>query len=200
MTNAGDSLTHLDVTTDAVYRLEAIDSFIGCKVVSNKIEIIQYDSLETPSLVILGDSIVSIGSYFSGETYNWFFETDSFSTTTSSFILVTEIGMYSLIVTDTNGCVTFSTSIQYVDVGLYDPNDESRRPILNISNGFVVIEGIGTYSQLKVFSTSGHLVISQSIQPPSVQLSTNELAAGLYYWLITGKFGFSQFGHLLLVD
>jgi hypothetical protein len=106
--NTGDTTQQITASTQGIYQVTITDQY-GCTRSSNPTPVSFYQQASIiasgPTTFCAGDS-VNLSAYPLG-TYVW-----SNGSTSSSINNITSTGTYSLVVTDTNGCVTQSAPVQ----------------------------------------------------------------------------------------
>jgi hypothetical protein len=118
-------------------------------------------------------------------SYQWYFNNNLIVGATSQSYTPTQNGAYYVVITDTNGCTSFSSPFSILDVGIAEQQLLLLNVYPNPNTGTFVVNTArnGQGGVLEVLASDGHLVFSQRLQAAgtaSELITLPETAAGIY--------------------
>jgi hypothetical protein len=113
--NTGATNDTITVSQSGDYFLIVADTN-GCSVSSDTVTINSYPNPQTPTITQQNDTLVVTA--VSG-TLQWFYFNDSIPNSNVTELLPTASGLYSVVVTDANGCASESAEYNYVVSGIF---------------------------------------------------------------------------------
>ena len=176
--NMGDSGTCIEAKQPGDYYVTVKDSS-GCTVRSDIKSITTYPIFSVP-IVADGKFLSSYGA----ATYQWYLNDTPILNATTDTLLVKEPGAYSLYVTDSNGCATFSEPVNLISTGINQLAEDQvlLYPNPNSTGSWKLAvndELVGKV--LSVYDVQGQLVYQTMIQT-----AKSEIVLGVpsgVYWL-----------------
>jgi hypothetical protein len=177
---AGVTSTSLLVTQSGVYMIRVVDNF-NCTAVSRPVPVTVYPK-PVPVITFNGSVLTTSGSY---STYQWFLNNITMGGETAATHTPKENGAYKVMVEDANGCVGTSTIFFFNSLGTGSLNtlDADIRIYPNPATTTITVDN---QSRLKLKSLSllnsiGSIVYNREAHGTKEQISTDQLAAGIYY-------------------
>lgn len=178
--NVGGNGNCVEAKAAGDYYVTVTDSH-GCTVQSNPLAIAVYP-VPSVSVVIEGDTLSSYGAV----TYQWILNGTPIPGATSTVWIAQQAGLYSLEITDSNGCS--ETSQQFVVTGI---DEVGENPVLLYPNpnsaGNVRLSAGSELmgSMLELFDEEGQIVFQSEIRSPQSEITTEGLPSGVYYLRIS---------------
>ena len=172
--NAGGATQCIHASLAGNYYVTVTDAF-GCSAESNHLSITVHPVPPT-SISVNGDTLTA----YNGSTYQWYLNSSPISEATSSFIIATMPGSYSVSIGDTNGCVSSSSPIIFSAVENVSADKFEVYPNPSGYQGWSLSVNesmIGLWFEL--FDDAGKLVYKSQIQSSVSQIGNN-LASGVY--------------------
>ncbi len=153
--NDSDTNTIRYLYGSQTYYVNASDS-LGCVSDTAYIQVIERLNPATPLIYTSYDSLIATSGYV---TYYWEFDNDSLTTVSlDSVITISQNGVYTVFVTDVNGCVSDSGIVVYNSVGIQNPDDVNISIYPNPSRGKLSIESSNEVSQVNLIDANGKLL------------------------------------------
>lgn len=118
-----------------------------------------------PGVPVITQNVAVLTSS-AASTYQWYFNNNPIAGATSQSYTPTQNGTYYVVVTDSNGCTSFSSTFTLIDVGVSEQNTtEQLRVYPNPSEGeFIISTDLqGQDAVLEVTAADGRLVYSRTI-------------------------------------
>ncbi|MBW7869012.1 MAG: S8 family serine peptidase [Brumimicrobium sp.] len=151
----------------------------GCKIYSDTFIVKQGSPLTTPTISILGDSLVSSV----GPNYQWYLNDTPIPGAIQQSYKPTTPGFYSVAIQEEGSCKSFSNAIDWAlgleqessDVIKLYPNP--AQDILNIKSDYSLIEG-------EIFTVEGKRVMNIPLENTN-QVSIESLSIGAYLFKVT---------------
>ena len=180
--NDGSGNPLLNVTDSGTYSLKVTDANMCSFTDTIFVDLYQSPSIDLGPDTIIPQSgvlVLSAGEGFA--SYDW---SDG---STSSSIQVTDTGIYSVTVTDENGCtgsdevrVPKTANISYLDGVKYTlyPNPAQTK-------FYVKTEGNISNSNLELYDATGRMVLSQAVESLIPSMDVSELESGIYKLILT---------------
>ena len=170
--NTGQSGSCIHTQSAGNYYVTATDNN-NCTVESNHLSIAVYPS-PSVSISVNGDTLAA----YNAITYQWYLNGNKITGATGNIYIADQTGTYSVAVTDTNGCIAFSNTINitgihnlYLDKIIVHPNPATDQLFIE-TNEIIVTE-------INIYSVTGSLVNKNAqLQNGSVDIS--QLAKGAY--------------------
>lgn len=159
-----------------------VNGYNECGTVQFQLPIAVTDTPQ-PVAVIQGNGVSCTTS---GSSYQWYFNGNLIPNETGQSIAnVTSSGNYSVVVTDNNGCVGTSQSVNYNIISVGDISDNSiieiyPNPINSGDFLQIRISAVVDEKMLQLCYLDGRVLSSQSAHAGLNQLSTKNLAQGVY--------------------
>ncbi|MFD2035319.1 chitobiase/beta-hexosaminidase C-terminal domain-containing protein [Belliella marina] len=211
-----DSVVGWEISTDEGYTWTGIDG-------SAELTSIELENLVESSMVraILDSNVcdpiateaVSIGikvlpipiiafdkgklfTYEGGQSYQWFKNGVLIPNTTSNESRINGAGIYTVLVTDANGCSAESEPFSFPVKG----NQNKVKVFPNPANKFVFIElkKMEGLQNIELRTASGVLIQSRLSDEKLVQFDVSTLAKGIYLIIITDGFGSTSLERLII--
>jgi hypothetical protein len=143
---------------------------------------LSYFNHSTQPLVVQNGSSLSVPNNFN--SYQWFFNGNVILDSVSNTLVAQSNGEYSVELTDTNGCVLVSDTLQVTGVGIAHLNTKEAWTIFpNPTTGAVYFktQSINAEVRLQVNSILGNAVLISSFRPgETISLSMSSLSPGTY--------------------
>ncbi|MCU0434012.1 MAG: SBBP repeat-containing protein [Bacteroidia bacterium] len=137
-------------------------------------------------------------------TYQWYFNSNPIPGATQQSYTPTQNGSYYVVITDTNGCTSFSSPFNLLDVGIATNNEQAAMQIYpNPGNGSFVVQTAleGREAELLITAADGRLVHQQIIPAGSSMPLALELPnadAGLYMLMLRVNDGTVRYARLVI--
>lgn len=161
----------------------------GCnRTVSSSVEVIVQDII--PAAALSGSMVFTP---ISGTAYQWYKDGVVISGATDSSWLASNsgAGLYTVEVTDTNGCTGISAAVNYMVTGLGSVTNEQTIQLLpNPNNGVFTMkfsQPLAHKTQAEVFDATGKLVHQKIISNKETIFELNALPKGIYLLRLTNK-------------
>jgi hypothetical protein len=119
-----------------------------------------------PSVPVISQNIAVLTST-SAATYQWYFNSSLIPGATGQSYTPTQNGQYYVVITDTNGCSAFSSTITMADVGMNEFNINgglSLYPNPTIGTFFVATDLNHQSASLEMISVTGQIVYSEQLE------------------------------------
>ena len=175
----------ITVSTTGNYTLTVTNSN-GCTASS-----VQHITVNTPA----ADSITQSGLVLTSlaeASYQWYQGTNLLSGDTAQNYTVTQNGVYTVYVTDANGCSVVSNSITITGVGINEINAADYKIYPNPASDMIQLDlshmdqnTLGGLSEIVVYDMLGEKLKALSIDQTSVSVS--DLSNGIYMIAVTDK-------------
>lgn len=150
----------------------------GCTAESNHLAISVYQAPPV-SISVTGDTLSAYGAV----AYQWYRNGSIINDATDSLYVITEGGVYTVVVTDGNGCKATSNGITISSLNeRWDAEVKVRvfpNPVDDEVNMDVGGELVG--SEFKVSDVAGKILIEQTVINPLFSFSTAKLTGGIYF-------------------
>jgi len=179
--STGDTLSFTTINSSGDYWLSVTDSN-GCTT-SDTIHVTLLTNTTTPVISRSGNTI---SSNLSG-THQWFINATPVSGASDSFIAVTNIGRYTAVHIDSNGCISDTSNSIVKTAGLDRITNSPLRVYPNPTNGQVTIDaaGLGIIQSVTLYNSQGQLVENtQSINGSKAVLQWTA-RSGVYWVTVT---------------
>ncbi len=138
-----------------------------------------------------GDSLLSSSSY----TYQWYFNGSLISGATNQFYVPSQIGSYTVLITDANGCSATSSPVNIITVGITDQISDYSfliypNPVGSILN--IYFNKNFKYGILNIYNVMGQEILSRHFTGGAYSLSFGEgrgevLSPGIYFVQVTNE-------------
>jgi hypothetical protein len=178
--NTGSTSNCVNATLAGNYYVTVTDAN-GCTAESNHLAISVYPS-PSVSISVNGDSL----SAFNAVDYQWYLNGGLIPGATSNVYVATQSGIYTVQVTDANGCHAISSAISVV-TGILNPNEDhiiSVYPNPSISGQWhlsVTSELIG--KPFEILDNIGRILYHSKIKAEQSEISIDIQAPSGVYWL-----------------
>jgi len=179
--STGDTLSFTTINSSDDYWLSVTDSN-GCTT-SDTIHVTLLTNTNTPVISRSGNTI---NSNLSG-THQWFLDETPVSGASDSFVIVTNIGSYTAVHIDTNGCISDTSNSILKTAGLDRLANSPLKVYPNPTNGQVTIDaaGLGIIQSVTLYNSQGQLVENtQSINGSKAVLQWTA-NSGVYWVTVT---------------
>lgn len=184
-TLGGDTLQTYSATQTGNYFV-VYTSSNGCSATSTTVAVTALPLPPKPVITMTGTDTLT--GNISGYAIQWYFNNNSIAGATGITHVATQIGFYFHTVTDSNGCVNYSDTVQVTSVGfgetiaVYDfslyPNPASEMITLSFNTHS------GSLSRLYISDVTGRIVTEKVFilksGNNSLEFSVRELSAGVY--------------------
>ena len=145
--------------------------------------------LSIPTIALAGTNIVSVN--LPGDTYQWYLNGNPIAGATSQSLTITQSGLYSIMVTNPDGCSVTSpqVNIDYTPVGItLIENSPELSLFPNPTSGIlnVKVEGLNSEAAItiSIYNQLGQVVLNNEQAPQgssyTTQLDVQKLASGIY--------------------
>jgi hypothetical protein len=178
----------ITVTTSGTYSVTVLNTTAGCSV--NLSQIVIVNPTPTPSITLNGNNLTT--STFS--SYQWNLNGNPISGATSQSYdpIATGNGQYSVIVTNSNGCVGTSAIYNLTNIGLEQLDGTFKEiypnPLGVGSNLIVNLKNVEDNSTtLEIFDSSGKTVLFSPLTSLKNNVKTDYLSPGMYLVFIKNK-------------
>jgi hypothetical protein len=189
---ANDSV--LIANASGSFRVEVRNEF-GCAAISDSVTV-TVASVPDPASVFLNPATGQLLCN-PGQGLQWYWLLDQVEIPGSDNLATlqpTEIGNYSVIAFNSNGCSIQTEEVFFTNVGINDfyGNQEVKMFPNPVSEGQLTITGINEQLEFELFDLSGRLVFNQSLQAgPRKFIQFPELIEGIYLVRLRGASGIS---------
>jgi subtilisin family serine protease len=157
----------------------------GCYIYSDTIEITQGSPLSNPVISILGASLISS----SGPNYQWFLNDIPIVGDTNQVTYPTGEGYYSVAVTGTDGCSSFSNAI-YWTLNLAENEMSEIKLYPNPTKSHLTVESEGNMIEsIRITSVEGKLVYQEYVNNDHHKIDASFLSTGAYLLELNTKKG-----------
>ena len=118
-------------------------------------------------------------------TYQWYFNGNAITTATSPVYIAAQPGVYTLLVTSSNGCSTLSSGVIVNSVGIEPVTGNAPFEVYPspVSDQLVIQLGsdIHTALQIEIFDAIGQRVAQNLTEGPKTTMSVSNFATGVYF-------------------
>lgn len=155
-----------------------------------------------PSVPVISQNVQTLTST-SATTYQWYYNGNPIAGATSQSYVPTQNGTYYVMITDTNGCGSFSGNFVMNDVSINEIQSDGEMTIYpNPNNGtFMIVADLrGQSAMLEVLSLTGQLVYAESLpgNASSRKEMNTTLDNGSYFVRITRNDGSVLTGRVVI--
>jgi PKD repeat protein len=185
MTLGGDTSQTYAATQSGNYFV-VYTSANGCSATSDSVAVTTHPLPPKPSITISGTDTLT--GNIAGFAIQWYLNNIAISGATGITHVATQTGFYFHTVTDSNGCVNYSDTVQVISVGYENtermndftlfPNPANERIMLSLHSSF------NSLSELNIMDAAGRIVLTKMLciktGNNSLQFSVKELNAGIY--------------------
>lgn len=170
----------VNVVAGAESGVVSLTGYDGCGQTSSPF-ILNVDPREVEPVTISQNG-VTLETEYIGEHYQWLYEGDPIENGNESFYIPGSNGAFTLLVTQTSGCVARSNTIFYILSSTEEsaaghfkiyPNPAQRRITMTTSNDQPITEG-----DLRIYGVDGYLMWKGTISGNEIMLP--ELSKGIY--------------------
>ena len=178
--NTGDTTDHTYAHDAGGYWVTVSDAN-SCTAISGHIEITVYP-VPSVSIIVQGDTLSSFGTV----NYQWLFDGNAIPGATTNIYVAKQTGDYSLLVTDSNGCTSISTSTHVIVNGLTDiySNDQwMLYPNPASSQVYVSLTGSTGLAKIRVVNMAGQEVMVVPVEAGKnslIPIDISKLPPGVY--------------------
>lgn len=171
---AGSSYGIMSVTADNVCGASAASTLS-----------IIVNTLPAPAVSLISSTTDSLFST-PASTYQWFLDGDTITGATDFFYLPSQVGNYSVIVTDSNGCSGTSPSFAYTSLGIKEKQSPDNVSIfLNaVTNSLNVHVDRDFNEELLLLDFSGKVVLKYQLNNSNNKIDLNGIADGNYFVIV----------------
>lgn len=168
-------------TASTTYTVTGTDAN-GC----SSTDTVTINLLPPPAIPSISMILADLHSTPGYSSYQWYFNGNPVGGATDSIYTPTQNGNYYVVVTDANGCSTFSSTISVVDVGIAEllyNNSLMLFPNPNNGSFTLLFDQQGAAGRLEVFASTGACVYSEQLSTAGLmkkELQLRNLAGGLY--------------------
>lgn len=182
--NTGDTAACTEAKQAGGYWL-TVTASNGCTVSSQHINIGAYTAAAA-SITAHGDTLTSFGALY----YQWYLNNEPINDATSPIYIVRESGLYSVEVTDTDGCTAFSSVLNIALTGVQDLAGAEVLLYPNPSSGNwqLVVNDLLIGSRLAVYDEEGRIIFQSQIRNPKSEINL-DVPAGVYWLRISSDGG-----------
>jgi len=153
----------------------------GCDTMTVTALINEFQNPPVPVVTMNVDTLFSTPAY----TYQWYFNSALIPGATDQYYVFQQMGTYFVIVTDSNGCASSSSSIM-LTTGINVIDNVSVSVYPNPSDGSIVLSGAQLNSEIKIYDVAGRVVYADKVssQEMYMQLKVND---GIYFLQINDE-------------
>ena len=123
----------------------------------------------------------------SGLSYQWFFNGAPITGATSQTYTPLANGSYTVSVVDQNSCPTASAAFEVLTVGMSDVQNSNLRMWPNPANEVLWVEGLEAGAWMKIFSSTGNLLLETRAERSLITVTVGHLPAGIYTLWVSGQ-------------
>jgi hypothetical protein len=127
------------------------------------------------------DSTFSIVTPISGVTYQWLWYNKEIIGANSSTFTAKDKGLYSLRITDTNGCVFTSSQLPFGNIATSDISQNNIKIYPNPIQEQLTISSETNIQKVEFYNIIGQVLLSQKIDNQTFTINTNFLTTGIYF-------------------
>ncbi len=167
--NNGDTNYYTKVSKIGIYTVTASDIY-GCS--SSSTTELKNFPIQQISININNDTLYANNANF--VIYDWYYNTTYDTTTISPWRYITQLGDYTVVATDSNGCVDTSKalSVNILKSGIYTtPNPYGIKVYPNPSTGIYYIESPATIHDFTIYDLTGRKVYNNMNNNNTIDLS-----------------------------
>lgn len=181
--NTGETSACIKTNKAGNYSVDIQDQN-GCAITAAPVSVGVYPS-PSVSIIRQGDTLSSFGAV----TYQWMRNQQPITGATSAVYVARESGLYSLKITDANGCEAVSTGIEITVTGI--PNIWENAKIFVYPNPayqdfhFNITGVIHEHLVLMLYDALGQLVEKEVLSKGQNRISRKNLSHGLYFWQVS---------------
>jgi len=128
-----------------------------------------------PVITFSADTLISTSAY----SYQWYLNSAPVPGATNQYFVFTQMGTYFVIVTDSNGCASSSSSV-VLATGIHDAVSEALFIYPNPSDGSFILSGAAIKSEIKIYDLAGRVIYSDRVGSPDMHLQLNA-NDGIYF-------------------
>ena len=169
--NNSATSTCITISLAGNYYLTVTDNN-GCTAESNHLAITVHP-LPPVSISVNGDTLIAYGA----ASYQWILDGSPISGATTTTYIATGPGLYSVAVTDTNGCASTSLPVNITGTGNLTEDNFFVYP--NPSSDRIFIVSDEDLTEMKIYDTNGKL-LQWSERPDGKMVDISTLAKGIY--------------------
>ena len=180
--NTGDTSSSIYTNEAGGYWVTVTD-VNGCSAESGHQDISVYP-VPSVSIVVEGNTLSSYGQL----SYRWSFNGVPLNGDTGAAIEASQSGLYSVQITDSNGCTNTSSSV-LVATGINDLTGDERVSIYpnpSIGSWQLSVDNELVGSSMEIYDEQGRLVFRSEIRDPRSEM-TLDVASGVYYLRIANN-------------
>lgn len=177
--NTGATTQTISVSNSGIYTVTVTNNF--CSAISAPLGLVNVPLPPQPSITSwTGNTLLC---NLIGYHYQWYLNGVLLPDDTLQSLPVTINGIYTVIITDNNGCS--ATSIGYnISVGIAE-NSHPEILINNIFDDLIIIKGTHINGEIMLSDISGKVILRQQTSENHTQVNTANLTKGFYlinYW------------------
>lgn len=182
--SSGETTPSLTITQPDTVFLSGIDDQ-GCYIYSDTVEITQGSPLSNPVISILGASLIST----SGPNYQWYLNDIPIPGDTNQVVYPTGEGYYSVSITGSDGCSSFSNAI-YWTLNLTENEMSQIKVYPNPTSSELTIESDeNLVESIRITTIEGKLAYQENLNNNHHKVNVSSLSAGAYLLEVTTKRG-----------
>lgn len=175
-------------STDSIFLAGAWQNTSGLYV-SNFQSISNCDSTMTTDLTVISPNVgtsnvgMTIMAAASGATYQWLDCEDNFAVIDGEInqsFTATDDGFYAVAVTE-NGCTDTSACVPLGNAHIQNSVNKEISLYPNPSGGVFTISGLTQNVKLRVFNSTGQIILSREINTGNIQLDLTNETRGIYF-------------------
>ncbi|TAL61207.1 MAG: T9SS type A sorting domain-containing protein [Bacteroidetes bacterium] len=153
---------------------------------------ITVNSLPATPAITVNMSTLASGS---AAGYQWYLNGNPISGATSQFHTATQNGLYSVCVTDANGCSSCSAPYNFSTTGIAENNNANDISVYpNPTNGIFTVTAAGYGYEIEIYNIMGEKIFQSVIQQfNSLLIDFSSQPSGVYFLQVkSGKESFTQ--------
>lgn len=173
--NNGATTQTISVSNSGIYTVTVTNNF--CSAISAPVGIVNVPLPPQPSITSwTGNSILC---NLTGYSYQWYLNGVLLPDDTLQSLAVTVNGIYTVNITDSNGCTATSTGYS-IAVGISE-NSPPNIVVNTVFNSFIIIRGTHIEGTIVLCDVSGKEILRQQTVEGETQLNVPGLAKGFYF-------------------
>jgi PKD repeat protein len=146
----------------------------GCDTLTVPGFINEYQNPPVPTVTYSADTLYSSAAW----SYQWYYNSVLIPGATSQYYVFQQMGNYFVIVTDSNGCASSSSTL-VLSTGINESEHPAFSVFPNPSDGNLILSGAPIHSTINVFDITGRTVFSDFVRTNEMHLQI-EAASGIY--------------------
>jgi Secretion system C-terminal sorting domain len=160
---------------NGIFRFTTSSSSNGCVLELSEVAVVLAKPVIT--LVSQGNNILASSGY---DSYTWFLDGKEIKQGSSRILTADTIGIYSVEVTGSNGCMAHSNDVELKSLGINDVDISQLKVFPNPVEGIVQIESNSKIDMIVIFDGLGRKLITNEVGNTSISMDVTDLPSGQY--------------------